>query len=210
MIFLLKNRTAQYNRFTKQSYYFVQRNRKLFILAALLIVGIILGTVLAKYASQESLQIVESITKSYLDQRQNQAVYITFLSSFGVSAGIILTAFLCGFCAISQPIIFLMPVFKGLGFGLSTGVLLADFSVTTIKYFLIYLLPNMIITSFIILFACKNALDFSNMCFNNIINKNKREDALIGPYILRFLIFICLALICACVDAGLVTVFYHL
>lgn len=85
------------------------------ILLVLVLLGMIYGVVIVGSVSQQTLSKLAFITDEFLDQRLVQSVLITFWHSFIGSACLLLLAFVCGFCAIAQPIPIGILLFRGFG-----------------------------------------------------------------------------------------------
>ena len=103
--------------------------------------------------------------------------------------------FFCGFCAISQPLIALVPFFKGLGFGLSASTMLSIYGSSAMGYLIVLLLPGTILSTLVLLFCCKESLGLSCMFFQ-VINplQMPSEGTSVGDYCVKYIIFTaCLA-----------------
>jgi hypothetical protein len=103
----------------------------------------------------ESLKIVLG---GYIERRQTQAFVNIATSTFCSIFLSLLLLFFCGFCTISQPIIFAVPFFKGLGYGFSIGTLYAQHGVSVIRYVACLIVPVMFFSAMLLIIACRASL----------------------------------------------------
>ena len=184
----------------------VRRGGKLPLLAALFVLGMILGRgmvgILEDGVGEEAL----ALAGGFLAQRSVQPPLQTFLMSFFSSAGQLLLLFFLGFCAIGAPILYLYPLVRGLGVGLGYGTLFYQQGWQGLGWFLL-LLPNLLISTAVLLAACRQSIDLS-LKFWTFTGRKEGPTARIAPsgVYSRFLFFALLLVFSAGVDALLMAV----
>ena len=156
----------------------------------------------------DTLQQFSALMDSYLLQRQSDGVVENFMQLLFPNLIMLLVAFFCGFCAIAAPVLFFIPAFKGLGFGLSVGTLLAGYQQQAFLYVVVFMLPYMLISSYILMAACSRAVRLSCQCFRSITNlavtSPKQE---IKPFCIAFLCYFVLLTVFALLDACILQLF---
>lgn len=105
-----------------------------------LFTGLIFRGIIFDGTSDESLV-------SYLKMRINGGFFANLSTSFLSSAIWIFPLLLCGFCAVAQPIIFILPLLKGIGTGIIFSHLLEIYGISGLPTFLLLFLPSFTITS---------------------------------------------------------------
>lgn len=140
---------------------FLYRNRLLLLLFMLLLLGELIGSFMMRGTELSASGTLPFLTQGFLAARGEQSLLETFTSSLSSSALLMLPAFLLGFCAIAQPVIVFLPLFRGLGLGLSMAYLYAAYGWRGVFACLVLILPNAVLSSLAILMACREALRMS-------------------------------------------------
>lgn len=89
-----------------------------------------------------------------------------FLSNFLMLA----LLFLCGFCAVSQPVIALLPFVKGLGFGLvaaGSAVLLSSYS----AFFWLRFFPGAFFSTVLLLLCARRSMELSLFVYRAVFGR---------------------------------------
>ncbi len=122
--------------------------------------------------------------------------------------------YLCGFFALSQPVILFVPVFRGLGIGSCMGYLYAQYGGKGILYSAFVVFPGAIVGMVAMLYACREAWKYSIHCFSLLAFKQKSgaESWLsIQKYSARIFFFVIvsllLLLLCTGISIGFLTFF---
>lgn len=198
-------RTGYYKRYVT---YYVRDNYPILIFSMIFICGVWLGSSFLSRFDEDTLTTLVSLLNGFMVNREEQEFLTTFMSSLTPSLVFTLLLFFCGFCAISQPIIVLVPFFKGLGFGLSASSMLLYYDTKAVLYIALLLLPSTVITTVAVVLCCKEAFRLS-MGFFSLINPltEVKHSFSIGGYCIRFAGLAGLCVIGALVESGLYTVF---
>lgn len=188
-----KRRKAGY--YKRYFLFFIRENWLILLFGFLFIFGVWIGTSFIGSFQGETLDQLLILLNGFVSRREGQEMRQTFLSTFFSSFGPAALLFFCGFCAISQPLIALVPFFKGLGFGLSASTMLSIYGSSAMGYLIVLLLPGTILSTLVLLFCCKESLGLSCMFFQ-VINplQMPSEGTSVGDYCVKYIIFTaCLA-----------------
>jgi len=145
--------------------HYTKKNHLLIALGALFLAGMILGAILLRGAGYETLSLLERVVGGLLTRRSQSGLSENFFSAFGSSMLFILVLFVCGFCAIAQPVIISLPLIRGLGFGFSAASLYARYGASATGIVGVLMLPGMLLSTVAILLCCKQALRLSGAFF---------------------------------------------
>lgn len=172
----------------------IQENLSLIAFGGLFLGGVFLGALAVSWLGPEAAQDLMTIMGNFFESRQQQNLTQTFLSAFSAPAFLLILLFFCGFCAISAPVIAAVPVFKGLGFGLTAGSVFAAYGIDAFWYVAILLLPNLLISSVILILACRQAFRLSRKIWVQITagGGTRSPSVSLGPVVGRFLIYLIL------------------
>ncbi len=172
------------------------------ILFFLFTFSFLFGTILICVNHTETLNQLNFLMQKFIKNRTEQSIFITFFSSFFSSAISIIVLFFLGFFPLGQPVGFFIPVFHGLGLGLSTAYLYSFRGLKGVFFSILIIAPSEIIYTLILLLAAKFSIKFSNMNFKNLFPekfKQKNKETL-KLYVKRFTYLLCLELMGALTD----------
>lgn len=189
------------------AHYFREKS-VILILGLVTVVSINIG---ASFLSSLDSQTVDNILKlvsGSVASRQSQSFWSVFSNTLLPSLALLLLLFFCGFCAIAQPIIFLVPAFKGLGYGLLTGTFFATYGTRAMGYVALIMLPGMLLSSIAVIFACRESLRLSNQSYRLLVANGEREHPIgISQYSVKFICFAVLMCVASLLEA-VFTVFF--
>ena len=178
------------------------------LLAGVFILGMLIGTLLIRNADGSNLRIMQTILGGYIERRQTASFFGVAAATFSSLFVILILLFVCGFCTISQPIIFCVPLFKGLGYGFSIGMLYANYGLTAIRYVAVLLLPVMLMGTCLLILACRASLLMAVSLFRMTVYADQQANLYrVRRYCIKFLAFTVICLLISLVDALL---FYKL
>ena len=167
----------------------------------MVLLGMIYGVVIVGSVSQQTLSKLAFITDEFLDQRLVQSVLITFWHSFVGSASLLLVAFVCGFCAIAQPIPIGILLFRGFGLGLSLSYLYVNNGMSGVFCFLLLVLPQAVIATFALALGARESIRFSNHLFSFVVlQKEVQATGMFKLYLIKFLVLCGFTLVAALLD----------
>lgn len=119
-----------------------------------------------------------------------------------------------GFCAVSAPLILLVILLKGMGYGLLASALLGQYGASALRYLAISILPNLLVSGIALLFCCQESYRMSRSIWQMMQPqvRGSGEGSTAGEYgakMILYGIFLCLgaaleAYLCAASIAGLI------
>ena len=182
-------------------------NKIFLLLTMLFFIGILLGSCLIRSNSSSWQIFIEQIVSGSSNARGTQAFLSSFLQSLTGGITFLLAIFLCGFCAVGQPLVCLILLFRGMGYGLTAGGVYRICGVSGMGYVALALLPNCVLTALILLRAGQSAFRFSTGLYSAMQGSGKMSSR---PYCLEFSVLAVFMLaaalidsVCSCLCAGL-------
>lgn len=139
----------------------LKKQGPLLMLAAVFIAGMIIGALYAKNANLDLLEGLDAIFSSSYHIRISQPAYTTFIASLSSTFLFVLAAFLMGLSVWGPAVVPFLPLIRGLGLGVSTGYLYANFGFQGVLFHLVVMLPGMFLSTIAILVACRESIQFS-------------------------------------------------
>ncbi len=173
------------------------------LLGGVFLMGTVLGVRLLYGDGGQLRQIMESLFGAQTEIAQYQGFlpdFFTALWGTGVLLGIL---FLCGFCAIGQPAILFVLLFKGLGFGLTGAFLYSCGDKGAVLYYVLVLLPETIGAVILLVAAAKEAIGFT-LTFAQVVLPSlgsTNQGVSLKIYIARFVLFFILVVVVAFLTA---------
>lgn len=137
------------------------RNEIFFLLILLFFVGILLGACLIRANGQSWQTFINQLVSGYAGKRDGQSFLQTFYYSASSTLLFLLAIFLSGFCAVGQPLVCLIILFRGLGYGLTAGSVYSLYGLSGMGYVALLLLPNCILTALGLMKVGQSAIRFS-------------------------------------------------
>ncbi|WRS28247.1 stage II sporulation protein M [Oscillospiraceae bacterium MB08-C2-2] len=196
--------SARRRYYTHSLYEYARKNLVVLLLGGLFLLGVVFGTILVKSAESETLQLLFRLFSGFREKRQSANLSQLFVSSLSSSLLFIVVLFVCGFCAISHPVIVALPLFKGLGLGFSTGALYAYYGSRAIGYVSVLVFPSTVVSTVALLLGCREALRLATF-FAGAVGRqgNKEASYSLRLYCGRFMVAAALCLGAALIEAGL-------
>lgn len=140
---------------------FFYQNKVLVLLAVLFLAGVFAGAFLVRANGDSWNTFIGQLITGFTKQRQTQSISETFLHTFGSAALYLGVLFLCGFCAVGQPLVSLTIIFRGIGYGLTAGSVYSVYGLGGMGYVAAMLLPNCVLTVLALLVGGQSAFRFS-------------------------------------------------
>lgn len=145
--------------------HYTKKNSGLLALGALFLTGVVLGALLIRTASRETVELLLQMVGGFVDNRRGQTLLQNFLSGTVSSLVFLAIPFVCGFCAVAQPVVALLPLFRGLGVGFSTASLYAAHGTGAIGFVALLMLPDAVASMLALLVCCRESLRLSGSFF---------------------------------------------
>ena len=183
---------------------FLSSGLSIWLLALLFLTGMLAGTLLVGRSGPDTLAALKVILGGYVERRQTLSFASVAASTFGSAFAALAILFFCGFCTIAQLIIFAVPLFKGLGYGFSIGMLYAQYGAPAVRYVGFLLLPAIFFSTVLILLAGRASLKLSLTLLRTSLSASEENNSWrIKRYCVKYLIFTGMCLLIALLDAAL-------
>lgn len=187
--------------------YYTKKHYSLLMLGMLFVFGVLLGTLLVRTADSETMDMLLRIINGFMDSRREQTLLQNFISGSSSSLIFLAILFVCGFCAISHPIIILIPLFRGLGFGFSIASLYATQGTQAVGYVALLMLPGTILSTLAIVVCCRESLRLAGSFLAGVGGgsgeKGRKQLYSVRVYIARYFACAVLCLFSAFLEAVL-------
>lgn len=176
----------------------------IFRIMLLMVIGVLIGTLAFSFIKTSTLSDLNLIENDYLSMRENGEYVKILYSSLLNSSTLIIVLFLLGFCAIAQPVSVLIPVYKGMGFGVTIAQIYSENGVNGFFSAIILILPCALISSYALFIAVRESLRMSNRFFSQAFLDRRCESDSINDYVklyaVKFLVLEAVTAVSAAVD----------
>lgn len=168
----------------------IRRNITLIAMGALLVAGMVVGLMVLRDAGVDTLSFLVEL----LDDGR-AAAPVNFWESFRVTLaptlGLLLLLFFLGLCAVSPPVIVLVPLLKGMGFAVVAGYYMAQ-GLSQWRLVALRLFPEAFSSSIVILLGASCAMRMSLTLFRSAFLGQAAEHALKGLqiYCVKFILLL--------------------
>ena len=181
---------------------FAKRNKLSLFLLLLFFLGMVYGAIVVSAGSTELIDTLSFMTSGFIEKRAEQSLLTTFLGSVSSNGMLLIVLFFLGFGAIFQPAEGFIPIFRGLGLGLSMGYLYSYYGLKGVGFCCLLILPHAFISTLTLILAARESIKLSNLFFGCI--RRRPEEAIgakaIKLYTMKYLIFLVFVLAAAIVD----------
>ena len=176
----------------------IKKNATYILYAILILGGMAIGA-----SFRVNFSNVSYLFQTFILGRQDGLSLVQmFLSSFSAVAILLLIAYLLGLSSFGLPVILAIPVFRGIGVGMSIGYIYNQYGFIGISACVVCILPNALISSIALILACRDAGYFSVRITSLILPFGKTSNLWhnFSSYSLRFLIYLLIAAASAFID----------
>lgn len=185
-------------------------NQKLILLTTLFVCGMLLGVLFVKHASTETYSMLQNLVDTHFKETEAQSVLMNFLTTLGTEGIYLLLVVLCGLCIVGEPILWLLPIGKGLGLGVVSASLYKIYTLQGLEYYALFLLAPAVLSTAALLFGCKESILFSRDMNRSLF---KKTDAGFGIgalklYALRHIVLFVIMIFAAALSAVLMHLFH--
>lgn len=190
-------------------------NWKMCLLGGMLLAGMITGALIARGVGESGTDSLGLMLSGFSEDRAQQSFFTTLGNSLLSSVPVLLLSFLLGICPAGVLLLPVVPLFRGMGLGVTMGYLYAAWGLTGVGYSALLIIPGAAVSSIAFLFACREGMRLSALFLKSIL-PNETPSALwpeFRKYLLRFGAFLVLLLIAAITDAffsAAFSQFFHL
>lgn len=186
-----------------------RNNQKLIILTFLFICGLFLGVLTFRNIQTDSTGTLKDIIENYCRISSTQSIMTNILSKLGTESLYLLIALVFGLCVAGEPVLWIIPLVKGLGIGLISGYLYGTFTLNGMLYFSAILLIPSVVSSAGILMCCKESI-LMTRDLNRIIIKQEnaaKGGEMLKLYFLRYAVIFSSLVFAAILSAVLTYLF---
>lgn len=185
------------------------KNKLIVILFVLFFAGVLYGSLAAAFAPADIIEKLAGITGGFADKRAEQSLFITFLNSFASNMLILAVVFVLGFSAVTQPAELFVPLFYGLGLGISMGYIYKTRLFEGVVYCAVLVIPHTVISLIAIILAVRESFFMSNLFLGCVVPKLTGELSAetVKLYSLKALVLSGAVLIAAAADCLLTFIF---
>ena len=180
------------------------------LIAALIVCGVVWGSVLASRAGIENENSFGLLLQQMLSKSAaSKGFWNLFFSSFFSSSLLLCVAFILGLCAVGSPGHVALALFKGAGIGVSMSFIYASYGVKGFAICALFILPWAVITSLAVLLACREGIRFSVLMARAVLPVESPAHLWneFTTYCFKFVFCFGLVLIAAAVEAASTMIF---
>lgn len=164
------------------------QNRGVFLLCLLFVFGVMLGSFTA-CKSHDNAVFGAEFMQSFLIGRQTQPLEKTFFSALTPNIITWAIIFLCGFCAVSTPVIPLILLIRSIGFGVLAGGMLLYCGESALQCITLVLLPNTVISALTLVFCCRDAISMSRLCWDSMTSTLRSDRSFLTIFCGKMLLY---------------------
>lgn len=173
------------------------------LLGGMLLAGMVTGALIARGTGESGTDSLALMLSGFSEGRADQSLFETLGNSLLSSAPVLLVSFLLGLCPAGVLLLPAVPLFRGMGLGLTMGYLYAAWGLKGVGYSALLIIPGAAVSSIAFLFACREGMRLAVLLCRSIL-PNETPVSLwpeFRKYLLRFGAFLVLLLIAAVTDA---------
>ncbi|MCM1023501.1 MAG: hypothetical protein NC395_05515 [Prevotella sp.] len=175
---------------------------RLTVLAALYFAGVFLGVILYGTLDGERLAALNGITGSFVYGRLNHTFWETLVNSFSGAFLLLTACFWLGFSAAAQPLELLVPVFRGLGAGVSLAGMYGSFGLAGVGMSAVLIIPGAVLSAFALIIAAREALEMSGRIFSAVFGRSASGGEIdLRLYITKFAILFVILTVSSLADS---------
>lgn len=136
----------------------LKSNQTLTLLCTVLLTGMFLGAVCVRRADETTLERIKLLTGAYISSGAGRSFLDSFVSYVSADTIFIMLSVFFGLCVIGEPILWALPMIRGLGLGLITGFLYKTYSVQGVLYSTVLIVIPAVISSLSMAVSCKESI----------------------------------------------------
>jgi len=195
--------------FLKDAVRFLNANARMLLLGVLFLLGVVIGISLLNGNSPLIGEYSRKIAQDNVSQRLEQSFLTAALYMFLAFLPFALVSYLAGLCAVGSVLSAALPLFKGIGYGLSVSFFYVTFGAQGIAYSALMILPHQFLCALALILMSRESMRFSRLITRNITpgqqGINLWNDFKL--YSLRFVCFLVIPLLSSFLGAFLSTAF---
>ncbi len=184
---------------------FVRRYGLITLLIAVLFAGMIAGAVCAGSADDELLDKLSTVFLTNVENRGEQTAAKTFINSFGMSFLFMAVLFCLSLSPLGLMAVPALILFRGLGYGISSGYLCVTYGLKGLVYYAFVMLPGAFVSSLALVYAAQYCFDYSKELAVSIfgIAENRNLRGKLAALVLNCSYTLLMTVFASLLDAGL-------
>ena len=189
---------------------FISENRILFIFIIIVILGVIIGSLSFNFISTSTKEEVFKTISNFLQESEKLSIIKLFSRSLVNDYIYLFILFVSGVCALGLPIIFVLPLLKGISTGVLISYIYTQQGLNGFVYYLIILSVPATLMLMCIIFACREAYYMSLGISMGVFTENRRtyeKSSNFFIYLKRFLIFSFAVIAISFIDGVITNIF---
>ncbi len=181
---------------------FIRSHKRLMVFLTLLLGGVVIGCIFFRaYGQGEAAYLSRVLTITPLSPELNAVISAIYHSCF-LPTLLLIVLFFCGLSACGLPVVFLTPLFFGLGIGMSEAYYYSTGwrGVLTV---LLLMLPQLLLKSVALLMASAESMRMTLLFSRQLLSEPSPSEGMrphFRLYILRFLVFLLIILAAGVAD----------
>ncbi len=183
--------------------YTLKENSNIILLFSLFLCGLIIGCGIYNGYENKDSSAFSNIINTFFVHNNKELIFVNSLLS---SLIFILITFCSGLCCVGFPVIYSVPLIKGLYYGIVASFMLHTYAMQGFSYFSLTVLPGAIISVCSVIYACNISCATTKALALNIF-ANSREEIKIKEYALKHLIIFSIMFIGCLTDYFTVSLF---
>lgn len=182
-------------------------SKRVLIFTGIFAIGMLIGAGAVKANSATLVVKLLTIFNNYREVRMQQPMAINFCNSFINAFSYLVIIYCAGLCAVGTPVIYAVPLIRGLGLGLINGYLYNAYLIKGVGYSMLILFPGIVFYVIVMIMACNEGTLMSKEMLLMIMNKKLEGENSFKFYSVRFLLFCIITAIGALVETFFFSVF---
>lgn len=196
-------RTRYYKRNLSRRF---EENRWLIFLGIAYLIGMVIG---CEFISRTAIGYEDgifAIFTNFIEVRSSQPIQDTVIFSFLSTFYLLVFLFLLGFCAISLPLIPMVPLFKGVGYGITIAAILQSEYRSQLTTILLLIVPYAAATACIVIVGAQYAIQLSRKCYHLFREEKADGQITVRAYCQSFVVLVVLTGLFSLMDAVLYSI----
>ncbi|MDO4944633.1 MAG: hypothetical protein Q4E74_05450 [Ruminococcus sp.] len=156
------------------------------------LMGVLLGTISFCLSEGDFLKGLGLAQADFIQSRKAMDYAQIMVSSFSGATAFLAAAFICGLCAVGQPLGLCILLVRGMGLGLTLAQLYSAYGKSGMLYSAGLVLPGAAVSTLALVFAVREAVSLSNI-YLRISLSGRQENGLLDTvrlYGAKFLVLI--------------------
>jgi len=192
--------------YTRSIALYTKNNAALLMFALLFLFGLLCATLAFSILEPEPRKYITDITQNFVNIRLTAPLKYNFISAVLSALVFPLILFICGFCAIAQPLIALASFVRGLGTGFSLAALYAHYGTSAMGFGILYVC-TILPVSITIMLCSVESMKFSIEALLAMRQRDKAAFYPLSRYIGKYMAFVVFCVLSAAMEAILYVVF---